>query len=154
MLESTILINNIIIWRTKLSEIWESFNRGGLIMWFIILQILLILTSIILCGISIHRKNKGILTVSNSILVFTLFTCSIGYHFHIEYRMKLLLDYINRNEKLSPSILISGTWDILIFPSFEIYFVLLIVILLITFSLYKKFAFSEWIKFIYNKVNL
>jgi len=125
------------------SEIWESFITGGLIMWFILLQILLILTSIILCGISIHRKNKRILTVSISILIFTLFTCSIGYHFHIENRMNLLLEYIDRHEKLSHSILIGGTQETLIFPSFEIYFVLLIVILLITFSLYKKFAFSK-----------
>lgn len=115
-----------------MSEIWDSYLQGGQIMWFTIFQSVLIVLSVVEIFIYLHSKNMKCLSLSKLFLVISLVSTSFAYHMHILNRIHLLNDYLNFNRPPSREIIYGGNDQTLIFPNFEIWIVVLIVILLIT----------------------
>jgi hypothetical protein len=115
-----------------LSGILDTYVQGGQIMWFTVFQSIFILISLILISIFAFNKKYKFLNISKILLLISLISASVGYHIHILNRTKLLNEYLNLNQKLSRDLIIGGNDQTLIFPNFEIWFVSLTVLLLIT----------------------
>ena len=115
-----------------MSEILDTYVQGGQIMWFTVFQSIFILISLISISIFAFNKKYKFLNISKILLLISLISASVGYHIHILNRTKLLNEYLNLNQKLSRDLIIGGNDQTLIFPNFEIWFVSLTVLLLIT----------------------
>ena len=115
-----------------MSGILDTYVQGGQIMWFTVFQSIFILISLILISIFAFNKKYKFLNISKILLLISLISASVGYHIHILNRTKLLNEYLNLNQKLSRDLIIGGNDQTLIFPNFEIWFVSLTVLLLIT----------------------
>ena len=115
-----------------MSGILDTYVQGGQIMWFTVFQSIFILISLISISIFAFNKKYKFLNISKILLLVSLISASVGYHIHILNRTKLLNEYLNLNQKLSRDLIIGGNDQTLIFPNFEIWFVSLTVLLLIT----------------------
>ena len=115
-----------------MSGILDTYVQGGQIMWFTVFQSIFILISLISISIFAFNKKYKFLNISKILLLISLISASVGYHIHILNRTKLLNEYLNLNQKLSRDLIIGGNDQTLIFPNFEIWFVSLTVLLLIT----------------------
>ena len=115
-----------------MSGILDTYVQGGQIMWFTVFQSIFILISLISISIFAFNKKYKFLNISKILLLVSLISASVGYHIHILNRTKILNEYLNLNQKPSRDLIIGGNDQTLIFPNFEIWFVSLTVLLLIT----------------------
>jgi hypothetical protein len=114
-----------------LSGIFNTYVQGGQIMWFTVFQAIVIIMSFIALFSFIFFKKYRFIKISKILLFISLISTSIAYHIHITNRTNLLNGYLIWSQHPSKDVIIGGNVQTLIFPNFEIWFVLIIAMLLI-----------------------
>ena len=114
-----------------MSGIFNTYVQGGQIMWFTVFQAIVIIMSFIALFSFIFFKKYRFIKISKILLFISLISTSIAYHIHITNRTNLLNGYLNWSQHPSKDVIIGGNVQTLIFPNFEIWFVIIIAMLLI-----------------------
>jgi ABC-type uncharacterized transport system permease subunit len=115
-----------------MSEFLDYYLEGGLIMWFTLYQSMSIIMSAILIILFIYLKKHKFIIACKILLFSAFISTTFAYHIHILMRIDLLNEYVKHNRPISRDIIVSGNDQTLIFPNFEIWIFVLILIFLVT----------------------